>query len=109
MKNEVTDLELVSFLLFVSMLCVLHQSGHGHSHGGLSHSKKKKEESDGSNESSASSDDREKPKKRKTLRDNINVTAASIHVIGDFLQTIGVLITSYIVWFRVSYGHCGGF
>ena len=81
------------------MLVVLHQGGgHGHSHGGTSQPDKKKKKKGGNNSSICNG----KTKKKK-LRDNINVTAASIHVIGDFLQTIGVLITSYIVWFRVSF------
>ena len=83
------------------MLIVLHQSGggHGHSHGGgHSHQrgKKKKMETD-------THDHEEVVVKKNVSRHNINVTAASIHVIGDFLQTVGVLITSYIVWFRVSW------
>ena len=81
------------------MLVVLHQGGHGHSHGGHSHvgysndcARKKK----------APKPEEVKGEKKGVARHNINVTAASIHVIGDFLQTLGVLITSYIVWFRVS-------
>ena len=79
------------------MLAVLHQGGggHGHSHGGggQSHRLGKKNKNYAHEE--------EVGKKKSALRNNINVTAASIHVIGDFLQTLGVLITSYIVWFRV--------
>ena len=33
---------------------------------------------------------------------NINVRAAFIHVIGDFIQSLGVLIAAYIIYYRVS-------
>lgn len=49
----------------------LHQTGHGHSHGAAG----------------------EEP--------NTSVRAAFIHVVGDLLQSIGVLIASYIIFFKV--------
>ena len=33
--------------------------------------------------------------------ENINVRAAFIHVIGDLIQSIGVVIAGYIIWFKV--------
>ena len=33
--------------------------------------------------------------------ENINVRAAFIHVIGDLLQSVGVVIAGYIIWFKV--------
>ncbi len=33
---------------------------------------------------------------------NINLRAAAIHVIGDFIQSIGVLIAALIIFFKVS-------
>ena len=33
--------------------------------------------------------------------ENINVHAAFIHVIGDLIQSIGVVIAGYIIWFKV--------
>lgn len=33
---------------------------------------------------------------------NINVRAAMIHVIGDLLQSIGVLIAAVLIFFNVS-------
>lgn len=57
----------------------LHQ--HSHSHGGLgSHSH------EATGHSSA----------------NINVRAAYIHVLGDIIQSLGVLIAAVIVYYRVS-------
>ena len=33
--------------------------------------------------------------------DNINVKAAFIHVVGDLLQSIGVLVAAFIIYFKV--------
>ncbi|XP_050314020.1 zinc transporter 2-like [Anthonomus grandis grandis] len=52
----------------------LHQ--HGHSHGGGSHSHD------------------------KSSKQNINVRAAFIHVIGDFLQSAGVLVAAIAIYFK---------
>ncbi|XP_069731142.1 proton-coupled zinc antiporter SLC30A2 isoform X2 [Phaenicophaeus curvirostris] len=51
----------------------LHQTGHGHSHGAAA----------------------EQP--------NASVRAAFIHVVGDLLQSVGVLIASYIIFFKPEY------
>lgn len=56
-----------------------HGHGHGHSHGGTS-----------------SSSDEEH-------MENINVRAAYIHVIGDFLQSFGVLVAAIVIYFWVSF------
>lgn len=56
--------------------CILHESGVGHSHGGM-HSHHH------------STDER-----------NINVRAAFIHVIGDTVQSIGVLIAALVIKFK---------
>ena len=87
------------------LLCVLHQGGgHGHSHGPVHSSKNKKKLSLSSGaRRDGDTDDGMLIKKTKKLRDNLNVRAASIHVIGDLLQTVGIVITSYLVWFRVSW------
>jgi len=36
-------------------------------------------------------------------KENMNVRAAFIHVIGDFIQSVGVLIASIIIYFKVSH------
>lgn len=67
----------------------LHEHGHGHSHGGHSHSDSKSHkhhEEAGTHESS---------------KRNINVRAAYIHVLGDFIQSAGVFIAALIVYFKV--------
>ena len=68
-----------------SMMAVLHQHGHGHSHGN-GHGQEHGGKAD---------------KKGKNLK-NINVRAAFIHVIGDLIQSIGIVIAGYIIWFKVS-------
>lgn len=52
----------------------LHQTGHGHSHGAGG----------------------EQP--------NPSVRAAFVHVVGDLLQSVGVLIASYVIFFKVWVG-----
>ena len=49
----------------------LHQTGHGHSHGAAG----------------------EQP--------NTSVRAAFVHVVGDLLQSVGVLVASYVIFFKV--------
>ncbi|XP_072774034.1 proton-coupled zinc antiporter SLC30A2 isoform X2 [Taeniopygia guttata] len=57
----------------IVMGVALHQTGHGHSHGA------------GGEQPSAS------------------VRAAFVHVVGDLLQSLGVLIASYIIFFKPEY------
>lgn len=83
--------------------------GHGHSHGGHghSHNKRKRHSLEGGSSDStgrlAHVKDRLKRKKKKqNSSENINVRAAFVHVIGDLIQSIGVIIAGYIIWFRVS-------
>ena len=35
-------------------------------------------------------------------QENINVKAAFIHVIGDFLQSLGVFIAALVIYFKVK-------
>ncbi|XP_044764675.1 zinc transporter 2-like isoform X2 [Coccinella septempunctata] len=57
----------------------LHDHGHGHSHSG-NHSHKTNPDDD--------------------KKQNINVRAALIHVIGDFLQSLGVFIAAIVIFFK---------
>jgi solute carrier family 30 (zinc transporter), member 2 len=63
-----------------------HDHGHGHSHG---HSHGDDEAHDHGHEHG------EKPKKR-----NINVDAAFLHVLGDMLMSVGVVIASIFIYFK---------
>ncbi|EDO43612.1 predicted protein, partial [Nematostella vectensis] len=76
---------------------ILHQSGvgHGHSHGGGGH------DHGGSHSHSASHG---KPRSGSVLeKENINVRAAFIHVLGDVVQSVGVLIAAYIIKYKPSW------
>lgn len=37
---------------------------------------------------------------------NINIRAAFVHVIGDLLQSVGVLVAAFVIYFKVV-GGCG--
>ncbi|XP_038614225.1 zinc transporter 2 [Tachyglossus aculeatus] len=52
----------------------LHQSGHGHSHGG-----------------------------HGDRQENPNVRAAFIHVVGDLLQSIGVMVAAFVIFFKPEF------
>lgn len=82
----------------------LHQHGHSHGGGGHGHShggsnpvlNNKKERGDSDAESSTSHS-------HEHNQENINVRAAFIHVLGDFLQSFGVLIAAIVIYFKPSW------
>ncbi|XP_052390021.1 zinc transporter 4-like isoform X2 [Carassius gibelio] len=90
----------------IIMAFTLHQSGHGHSHGGLSgghghshdHSKK-----NGHSNSNANHHDIEKHGSGKRQQANASVRAAFVHVIGDLLQSVSVLVSALIIFFKPEY------
>lgn len=63
------------------MGCTLHEHGHAHGH---SHAP----------ESISSS------KNKTSSQQNLNVRAAFIHVVGDFVQSCGVFIAALIIYFE---------
>ncbi|KAF9420342.1 hypothetical protein HW555_003403 [Spodoptera exigua] len=71
--------------------------GHGHSHGGNNPVLNNKERSDSDAESAASGHT------HTHAQENINVRAAFIHVLGDFLQSAGVLIAAIVIYFQPSW------
>uniref|UniRef100_A0A8C7M6S1 Proton-coupled zinc antiporter SLC30A8 n=1 Tax=Oncorhynchus kisutch TaxID=8019 RepID=A0A8C7M6S1_ONCKI len=82
----------------IIMAFTLHQSGHGHSHGGLSsghgHSHSTNDKSKhGHSHASAGS----RPQA------NASVRAAFVHVVGDLLQSISVLVSAIIIFFKPEY------
>ncbi|XP_047664061.1 zinc transporter 4 isoform X4 [Tachysurus fulvidraco] len=89
----------------IIMALTLYQSGHGHSHGGLSshghgHSHgKKKNHSD----TSANYHSLEDQGNSKKMQENASVRAAFVHVIGDLLQSASVLVSALIIFFRPEY------
>ena len=72
----------------IIMGCSLHQ--HGHAHG--SNSSGGAELENGAHGHAHDDHGREK--------ENINVKAAFIHVIGDFVQSLGVFIAALIIYFK---------
>jgi len=75
-------------LVNIVMGATLHQ--HGHSHGGGS--------SHGHSHGTPSS--AEQGIKAEKHSENINVSAAFIHVVGDFLQSIGVFLAAIVIYFK---------
>jgi zinc transporter 2 len=87
----------------ILMGVILHQSGHGHSHGlggggghdhGHTHSHGVSDHGHahgGGHDSGSSS------------HANLNVTAAFIHVLGDALQSVGVMIAAGLIWYDPSW------
>nr|XP_058938605.1 proton-coupled zinc antiporter SLC30A2 isoform X3 [Kogia breviceps] len=63
----------------VIMGLILHQSGHGHGHG------------------------HEHSHDTSQQQENPSVRAAFIHVVGDFLQSLGVLVAAFILYFKPEY------
>ncbi|XP_016138043.1 zinc transporter 8-like [Sinocyclocheilus grahami] len=90
----------------IIMAFTLHQSGHGHSHGGLSgghghsHDHRKK---NGHSNSNANHYDVEKHGSGKRQQANASVRAAFVHVIGDLLQSVSVLVSALVIFFKPEY------
>ncbi|KAF4100499.1 proton-coupled zinc antiporter SLC30A8 isoform X1 [Onychostoma macrolepis] len=88
----------------IIMAFTLHQSGHGHSHGGLSggHSHDHGKEN-GHSHSDAAHCDVEENGSGKRQQANASVRAAFVHVIGDLLQSVSVLVSAIIIFFKPEY------
>ncbi|XP_039978339.1 zinc transporter 2 [Xiphias gladius] len=100
----------------IVMALTLHQSGHGHSHGGLSshghghsHSHKKgKGYSQNSNHAHSNDDHVDVEHKGancgpRAQQANASVRAAFVHVVGDLLQSLSVLVSAIIIFFKPQY------
>jgi len=84
---------------------ILHQSGHGHSHGlsggdehgghGHSHGHSHSQAHGNAHGSHGHGSHHE-----EEVHKNINVTAAFIHVLGDALQSVGVMIAASLIWYN---------
>ncbi|CAI7999527.1 Zinc transporter 2 [Geodia barretti] len=94
----------------IFMMAVLHQHGHGHSHGGgghghggggHGHERGRREVEEGEERGRGREGGSGRTAKKKGLHNkNINVHAAFIHVVGDLIQSIGIVIAGYIIWFK---------
>uniref|UniRef100_A0A8B9LW88 Proton-coupled zinc antiporter SLC30A8 n=1 Tax=Astyanax mexicanus TaxID=7994 RepID=A0A8B9LW88_ASTMX len=97
----------------IIMALTLHQSGHGHSHGGLSsqghghsHSGAHSHEKKNGHSHAYANGDSHNPENKTTgkkTQENASVRAAFVHVIGDLLQSISVLVSALIIFFRPEY------
>uniref|UniRef100_A0A1A8BEI9 Mediator of RNA polymerase II transcription subunit 30 n=1 Tax=Nothobranchius kadleci TaxID=1051664 RepID=A0A1A8BEI9_NOTKA len=98
----------------IVMAVTLHQSGHGHSHGGLgshghSHApetaKKKNQLSNGvhSNNEGIDLELNQAVHGKSTQQANASVRAAFVHVMGDLLQSVSVLISAIVIFFKPEY------
>lgn len=84
---------------------------HGHSHGSdtevIIENDVLSENNNGNNNIAENNDiesrNQEPIIRENSKRKNINVNAALIHVIGDFIQSCGVLIASIIILLKVSF------
>ena len=96
---------------------MLHPHSHTHGHGGSNSSSGHSEEDEitiSLNDVTLNQSEESGLKKRfwqkrrkkhkNGSEENINVRAAFIHVIGDLLQSVGVVIAGYIIWFKVYLG-----
>uniref|UniRef100_A0A9J8BIR9 Proton-coupled zinc antiporter SLC30A8 n=1 Tax=Cyprinus carpio carpio TaxID=630221 RepID=A0A9J8BIR9_CYPCA len=87
----------------IIMAFTLHQSGHGHSHGGLSDHSHDHGKENGHRDSNANHCDTEENGSGKRQQANASVRAAFVHVIGDLLQSVSVLVSALIIFFKPEY------
>ncbi|KAK7906972.1 hypothetical protein WMY93_015584 [Mugilogobius chulae] len=94
----------------IIMALTLHQSGHGHSHGGLSshgHSHGPKSSSTKTPESKPNQQHLDLEQNHnhdgRTRQANASVRAAFVHVVGDLLQSLSVLVSAIIIFFKPEY------
>jgi len=81
---------------------ILQNGGHGHSHGPSIVTARLHRSSGDANVHLEDSHD-DVMTMMMTNDDNINVKAAFIHVIGDLLQSLGVLTAAYIIFYKVRW------
>jgi solute carrier family 30 (zinc transporter), member 2 len=76
------------------MGCSLHDHGHGHGHGGHGHSH---------SEGGSHSHENVAHGGVKSHVENLNVRAAMIHVISDFVQSCGVFVAALVIFFKPTW------
>lgn len=92
----------------IIMALTLHQSGHGHSHGGLSsHGHSHESSSTKAPQNCPNGEaDPERPlqgPEQRAHQANASVRAAFVHVVGDLLQSLSVLVSALIIFFKPEY------
>ncbi|CAL8396595.1 zinc transporter 8 [Gadus morhua] len=92
----------------IIMALTLHQSGHGHSHGGLSsHGHSHAPDEDGhANHAHGNHGDKDVEgveQGKRAQQANASVRAAFVHVVGDLLQSVSVMVSAIIIYFKPEY------
>ncbi|KAG1698510.1 hypothetical protein DVH05_015048 [Phytophthora capsici] len=67
------------------------EEGHGHSHGDHGH---------GHSHGGHDLENGEVPKTSKKKLENLNIQAAYIHALGDFIQSVGVCVAGGLIWYK---------
>ncbi|VDP28640.1 unnamed protein product [Soboliphyme baturini] len=84
----------------VIMGCVLHRySSHSHGFNDETRTRQSNAVND-TDDRSRSSRDQESTPLRKSKPKNINVRAAFLHILGDFIQSVGVVTAAFIIYYR---------
>jgi len=98
---------VMGFILFQADVVHSHGlgGGHGHSHGVAGHDHGHGE-NDAAHAHGDDADDEGTLLARPKTPQNINVRAAFIHVLGDVIQSIGVMIASALIWHDPSWRVC---
>lgn len=91
---------VVGLIINGIMAFILHGSGHGHSHGDGGHAHDNHDQEYVGLEDPLLGD-HSLPKERH--ENNINVRAAYIHIIGDIVQSVGVIIAATVIWVHPEY------
>uniref|UniRef100_A0A3P8TUR7 Proton-coupled zinc antiporter SLC30A8 n=1 Tax=Amphiprion percula TaxID=161767 RepID=A0A3P8TUR7_AMPPE len=87
----------------IIMAVTLHQSGHGHSHGGISSHGHGHGDGKHQNHCRDSERNQNNHSRLQTQQSNASVRAAFVHVVGDLLQSISVFISALIIFFKPEY------
>ncbi|KAK1929222.1 putative zinc transporter protein [Phytophthora citrophthora] len=85
-----------------------HGGSHGHAHGGSSSSSSEKEghghshgdHGHGHSHGGHDLENGEAPKTSKKKLENLNIQAAYIHALGDFIQSVGVCVAGALIWYK---------
>lgn len=98
----------------IIMALTLHQSGHGHSHGGLSSHSHSHGHGNGNVPKTNSTvtaqpcpngdtDLEQNQSEHRAHQANASVRAAFVHVVGDLLQSLSVLVSALVIFFKPEY------
>lgn len=89
----------------IGMMNILHQGGHGHSHGGGGggHGHSHGGGDGGGGDKRRGSQTHPTQLELETAAESLSVKAAFIHAVGDMIQSLGVVIAGALLWWRPQY------